>query len=105
MNTLMTIAWAIIGAVLTWGLMLVHASAAIARLDAHWRKEVRHWQAETARARAYAAQLAQPAVTSGYKPGYQQGREYVVMTVPLLVPARGPLIEQHRAAVDITDRT
>jgi len=100
-NTIMTIAWAIAGAGAVWGLMLVHASATITRLEAGWRAEVEHWKADAARARAYAAQLATdpPTSTAGYKPE----REYVISNVPLLIAAPGRLAEPRRAAVDVTE--
>jgi hypothetical protein len=107
MNTLATIAWAIMSAVVVWGLMLVRAAATRARLNAKWRNEVQHWQAEATRAREYAAQLARGAATStaGYQPSYGQGREYVAMNAPLLIATPFQLTEPRRAVTDMTDLT
>jgi hypothetical protein len=100
-NTLMTIAWAIIAAVAAWGMTLAHAHADIARLQAERRKEVKLWQAEAARARAHAAQLAQDA--AAWAAGLKQGREDVMTIMPLLVVAHQRLTESHRAAADMAD--
>ncbi len=101
MNIVMTIAWAIAGGVAVWGLMLVRASVTIRRLEAEWRQEVEHWQADAARARAYAAQLAKgpPAAAADYQPS----REYVISNVPLLIAAPGRFAEPRLEAVDVTE--
>ena len=101
MNALMTIAWATIAAVAAWGLTLIHANADMARLQAERRKEVKHWQAEAARARAHAAQLAQDAAT--WTAGCRQGREDVMTIMPLFVAAHRRLTESHQAAADLAD--
>lgn len=103
MNALTTIAWATLAAVVAWGLTLAHATAAIARLKSELRKEVRHWQAEAARARAHAALLAQDAAT--WAAGCKQGREDVIAIMPLLVAAHQQLMEPRRAAGDMADTT
>ena len=61
MTTLTTIAWAVFAAVIAWGVTMWRASAAIARLESRWRRELRRSQDDVARARAHAAQLAQDA--------------------------------------------
>jgi hypothetical protein len=103
MNVLMTILWAIIAAVTAWGITLIHATAAIARLQAERRIEVRHWQAEAARAKAHAALLAQDAAT--WAAGYKQGREEVIAIMPLLAAAHQRLMEPSRAAGDMAGST
>jgi len=102
-NVLVTIGWAIVAAVATWGLMLIHAHATIARINARWRAEVAHWQDETARAREYAAQLARPAAQPAA--GHRQGQEYVVQAVPVLFRASCQVTEPGAAAVELTERT
>ena len=101
MNTLMTIAWATIAAVAAWGMTLAHANAAIGRLQDERRKEVKLWQAETARARAHAAQLAQDA--AAWTAGCKQGREDVMTIMPLLVAAQQRLTDSHQATADLAD--
>lgn len=101
MNTLMTIAWAIIAAVAAWGLTLAHANVAIGRLQAERRKEVKHWQAEAARARAHAAQLALD--SAAWTAGCKQGREDVMTIMPLLVAAQQRLTDSHQATADLAD--
>ena len=101
MNTLMTIAWATIAAVAAWGMTLAHANAAIGRLQAERRKEIKHWQTEAARARAHAAQLAQAA--AAWTAGCKQGREDVMTIMPLLVAAHQRLMERQRTAADMAD--
>ena len=101
MNTLMTIAWATIAAVAAWGMTLAHANAAIGRLQAERRKEIKLWQAEVARARAHAAQLAQDA--AAWAAGCKQGREDVMTIMPLLVAAHQRLTEPNQAAADLAD--
>jgi hypothetical protein len=103
MNALGTLAWAIIAAVTAWGLTLARASIAIARIEAACRKEIRHWQAEAARARAHAAQLAQDAAT--WSAGCKQGRDDVINIMPLLTAANERRMDLRRAAGDMTDRT
>ena len=101
MSTLATIAWSTIAAVAAWGLTLAYATAAISRLQAERRKEVKHWQAEAIRARAHAAQLAQD--TAAWAAGCKQGREDVMTIMPLLVAAHQRLMERQRAAADMAD--
>ena len=103
MSILMTILWAIIAAVTAWGITLAHATAAIARLQAERRKEIRHWQGEAARAKAHAALLARDAAT--WSAGYKQGREEVIAIMPLLAAAHQRLMEPSRAAGDIAEST
>jgi hypothetical protein len=102
-NVLVTIGWAIVGVVATWGLMLLHANATIARINARWRAEVAYWRDETVRAREYAAQLARPAARPAA--GYRQGQEYVVQAVPVLLRAHCQVAEPGAAAVEPTERT
>ncbi len=84
--TLTTIAWAVVAAVAAWGITLRRASATIARLESEWRRELRHWQDDAARARARAAQLAQDAAT--WAAGRKQGRDDVITAVPLITAAQ-----------------
>jgi hypothetical protein len=101
-NILMTIAWAVIAAVAAWGATLARASAAISRNEAACRREIRYWQADAARARAHAAQLAQHTAT--WKAGCKQGRDDVISIVPLIAAAQERRAEAHLAAAEITDR-
>jgi hypothetical protein len=102
-NALVTIGWAIVGVVATWGLMLVHANATIGRINARWRAEVAHWKNETVRAREYAAQLARPAAQPAA--GHRQGQEYVVHAVPMLFRAPCHVTEPCATTVELTERT
>ncbi len=93
MTALVTIAWAMVAAVAVWGITLRRASATIARLESEWRRELRHWQDDAARARAHAAQLAQDA--AAWAAGCKQGRDDVIAVVPLIVAAQERRPEQH----------
>ena len=93
MPALITIAWAVVAAVAVWGITLRRASATIARLESEWRRELRHWQDDAARARAHAAQLAQDAAT--WAAGHKQGRDDVITAVPLITAARNRYPEKY----------
>lgn len=81
------IAWSVISATTTWGLTLRHASAEIHRLRAEMRDEIRHSQAETARARTHAAQLSRE--LASWTEGCKQGRAEVMTLMPLLLARSG----------------
>jgi hypothetical protein len=85
MGALITIAWATIAAVTAWGLTWARAAAAISRLREQMRQEVRHWQDESARAKARAAQLAKDIAT--WTAGCKQGRDDLVTVLPLIIAA------------------
>jgi hypothetical protein len=57
----------------------------IARLQGTMRKEVAYWQAETSRARAYAAQIAKDAAARAE--GWKRGRDDTIEIIPLIVSA------------------
>jgi post-segregation antitoxin (ccd killing protein) len=86
MNVLELIACSIVAAALAWAVTLAVSTAALARSRAAMHEEIRHWQAETARARARAAQLADEITT--WSKGCQQGREDVIAIMPLLLAAQ-----------------
>ncbi len=85
MAVLNTIAWVAIAAVLAWGLAWARAADIISRLRQEMREEVRYWQAESARAKAHAAQLAKDAAT--WIAGCKQGRDDLVTVLPLIIAA------------------
>jgi methylthioribose-1-phosphate isomerase len=82
------IGWSAVAATAAWGLTLRHASAAVRRLHADMRDEVRRAQAETARARTHAAQLSRE--LASWRAGCQQGREEVMTLMPLLLARTDP---------------
>ncbi len=86
MTALYCIAWAIIAAVTAWGLTIAHYSALISRLQEEKRQEIAHWQAETSRARATAAQIARDAATRA--DAWKKGRDDVIAIMPLIASAR-----------------
>ncbi len=84
--------WALIAVVTTWGIMTIRTSSTIARLQRSMRKEIAYWQAETARARAYATQIAKDAAARAE--GWKRGRDDTIEIIPLIVSAhdRVPLV-------------
>jgi methylthioribose-1-phosphate isomerase len=80
-------AWSAIAATAAWGLTLRHASAVLRQHQATMDEEVRVAQAETARARARAAQLSRE--LASWTAGCKQGREDVMTLVPLLLAQTG----------------
>jgi hypothetical protein len=101
----MVAALIIMAAVSAWGFTLARAAmhhsrlrAEMARAQEEMRKEIRHWQAETARARSQAAQVARDAAT--WAAGCKQGRDDVIAVMPMLVAAHDPgggMCTQHGA--------
>jgi hypothetical protein len=85
MDTLMTIAWATIAAVIAWGLTWARTEATISRLREQMRQEVRYWQDESARAKARTAQLAED--IASWTAGCKQGRDDLVTVLPLIIAA------------------
>jgi hypothetical protein len=106
-NPLTIAALMIITAVTAWGFTMVRAAAQhsrlraeIVRIEREARREIRHWQDETARARTHAAQIARDA--ANWAAGCKQGREDVATMVPLLLAAQekgtvGGTCSQHGA--------
>jgi hypothetical protein len=88
--------WALIATVTTWGIMTVRSSSAIARLQWAMRKEIAHWQAETSRARAYAAQIAKDAAARAE--GWKRGRDDTIEIIPLIVSAHDRVSLGHDGA-------
>ena len=86
MTALFCIMWAAIAAVAAWGITTARSCATIARLRAEMRQEIGYWQAETARARALAAQTARDAATRAT--AWKEGRDDVIAIMPLIVLAR-----------------
>lgn len=86
MTALYCIAWATIAAVVAWVITTVRSSAVISRLKAEMRQEISHWQAETARARAVATQIARDAATRAV--AWKEGRDDVIAIMPLITAAR-----------------
>ena len=80
------IGWSFVAATTAWGLTLLWARLELAQHAAATHEEVRYWRAETARARAVAAQLKNEIAT--WSRGAQQGREDVMAIMPLLVAAQ-----------------
>jgi hypothetical protein len=80
------IAWSIVAAMVTWVIMMARRAALISRLEQDWRAEIAHWQAETSRARATAAQLARDTATRA--DAWQKGRDDVIAIMPLIASAR-----------------
>ncbi len=74
--------WALIATVTTWGIVTIRASSENARLKWTMRKEIAHWQAETFRARAYAAQIASDAAARAE--GWKRGRDDIIGIIPLI---------------------
>ena len=98
MNGLTVATLMIMAAVIGWGCTMVFASGRYSRLrdetvriEQMARKEIQHWQDETARARSHAAQLARDSET--WAAGCKQGRDDVITVVPLLIAAQ----ENHAA--------
>jgi hypothetical protein len=85
MGVVTTIAWTTIAAVTACGLTWVRAATAIARLRKETQEEVRYWQAESARAKARAAQLEKDIAT--WTAGCRQGRDDLVTVLPLIITA------------------
>lgn len=88
MDALTTAAWAAITAVTAWGLTRARAAAAISRIRKEMLEEVHHWQAESARAKARAAQLAND--IAAWTAGCKQGRDDLVTVLPLIIAALQP---------------
>ena len=80
------IGWSFVAAVTAWGVTLIWARLTVVQSRAAMHEEVRYWRAETARARAVAAQLKNEIAT--WSRGAQQGREDVMAIMPLLVAAQ-----------------
>ena len=106
MNDFTVAALMIMAGVTSWGFTMARASAHHSRLRAEMvriereaRREIRHWQDETARARTHAAQIARDA--ANWAAGCKQGREDVATVVPLLLAAQektgGDACGQHGA--------
>jgi len=81
----------LVTAAVAWGVTLAQAAAAMARTRAAMQEEIRYWQAETAKARARTAQLAQEIAT--WSKGCQQGREDMIAIMPLLIAAQNRPIQ------------
>jgi hypothetical protein len=103
MDALTTIAWATIATVTAWGLTWVRAAATISRLREEMREEVRYWQAESARAKARAAQLAKDIAT--WTAGCKQGKEDLVTVLPLIMAALERPTGIRAVTEDTTDPT
>ena len=86
MTALYCIAWAAIAAATVWVIMTVRGSAVISRLQEEMRQEIAHWQVETTRARATAAQIARDSVTRAE--AWQKGRDDAIAIMPLIATAR-----------------
>lgn len=56
------------GVIVGWLLTMIIATAVISRSQERMQRKVRHWQAETARARAWADRLSQQAAAQGDSP-------------------------------------
>lgn len=80
------IAWSIIAAIATWAITKARCSRLISRLEQDTRAEIAYWQAETARARATAAQITRDATTRA--DAWQKGRDDVIAIMPLIASAR-----------------
>jgi hypothetical protein len=93
---LAAVAWIAGAMLLTWAITMARAGARIAslraeltRLHQEMQREVQYWQADSARARAVAAQTERDAAT--WAAAWKQGRDDMVSTVPLLVAAHEQL--------------
>ncbi len=101
MGVLTTFAWTTIAALTAWGLTWVRAATAIARLRKEMQEEIRYWQAESARAKARAAQLEKDIAT--WTAGCRQGRDDLVTVLPLIIAALERPTGIHAAAEDTND--
>lgn len=86
MTVLYCIAWSVIAAMATWAITMARCSALISRLEQDRRTEIAHWQAETSRARATAAQITRDAATRA--DAWKKGRDDVIAIMPLIASAR-----------------
>lgn len=93
MTAVYCILWVLIATVTTWGIMTIRSSSAIARLQGAMRKEIAYWQAETARARTQAAQIARDTAT--WATAWKQGRDDVIGIIPQIVSARDGAAPAH----------
>ena len=100
MTVLYCIAWSIIAAMATWAITMARCSALISRLEQDRRQEIAHWQAETSRARATAAQIARDAETRA--DAWKKGRDDVIAIMPLIVSARDSEASSHRRDDDVS---
>jgi hypothetical protein len=86
MTVLYCIAWSVTATMATWAIMMVRCSALISRLEEDRRQEIAQWQAETAHARATAAQVTRDAASRA--DGWQKGRDDVIALMPLIASTR-----------------
>jgi hypothetical protein len=103
MTAVYCIIWAVIAAVLAWGVTTIRASAAISRMQTQMRKEITYWQDETMRARVQAAQIAQDAAT--WADAWKKGRDDAIAVIPLIVRAHDSRVHLESAANDGTNST
>jgi hypothetical protein len=85
-TALYSIILAVISAGTAWAICALRACDAIARLKAQMREEIAHWQDETSRARAYAAQIARD--TAIRADAWNQGRNDIIAVIPLITQAK-----------------
>ncbi|HTX28623.1 MAG TPA: hypothetical protein VME19_16565 [Streptosporangiaceae bacterium] len=85
MNVLIIIAFAATAALTAWWLAVARSAATISRLREEMREEVGYWQAESARAKARAAQLEKE--VASWSAGCKQGRDDLVTVLPLIIAA------------------
>jgi len=93
MTILYCLIWALIATLTTWGIMTIRSSSAIARLQGAMRKEIAYWQAETARARTQAAQIARD--TAIWATAWKQGRDDAIGIIPQIVSSRDSAAPAH----------
>ena len=110
MSGLAAAAWIAAAVLSTWAITMARAGARIAslraeltRLHQEMQREVQYWQADSARARAVAAQTERDAAT--WAAAWKQGRDDVFSTVPLLVAAQERLTGLTLSAADSQDET
>lgn len=85
MIVLIIIAFAATAALTAWRLALARTAVASSRLTEEMQKEVRYWQAESARAKVRAAQLEKE--VASWSAGCRQGRDDLVAVLPLIIAA------------------
>lgn len=95
MTVLYCITCVVIAAGTVWAIMEARTSAAMSRLGAKMREEIRHCQDETSRARAHAAQMARDALVRAE--GWKEGRDEVIAIIPLIVSPRDTSVPLHPA--------
>lgn len=93
MTAVYCIVWVLIATVTTWGIMTIRSSSAVARLQGAMREEIAYWQAETARARTQAAQIARDTAT--WATAWRQGRDDAIGIIPQIVSARDSATPGH----------